>query len=125
MPVTYERATQLGPLVEERIELIEEEPGHRIVRKDLYFPGLVLGVVVPSDDPNRYMVSGAHITDRRWKSLAPFAVGQTLQSARKLLGRPAASDRDLKATYGTESSSITFETSGGILRGIVYTCYTG
>lgn len=105
--------------------MVESEPGYTITRKSLHFPGLVVGVAVPSDNPDGYLVSGVNITEARWKSLGPFFPGQTIKQVQTLLGRPAARDSELKASYGTETSNVSFKVRNGHLVEVVYQCYTG
>ena len=125
LPSSYVGLTKLAQLQQERLEMIEQDAGYTVTRKDLHFPGLVIGVAVPSSSPNRYLVSGAAISQMRWKSLAPFRPGQTVQQVQKLLGKSAADDSGLKASYGSETSDVSFKVSEGRVVEVIYQCYTG
>jgi hypothetical protein len=75
--------------------------------------------------PQDYLVSGAAISETRWKSLTPFRPGQTVRQVQRLLGTPAADDSGLKAWYGTETSGVSFKVSHGQVVAVIYQCYTG
>jgi hypothetical protein len=117
--------SKLAQLQQESLEMIEHEAGYSVTRKSLHFPGLVIGVAVPSDNPNGYLVSGAAISETRWKSLTLFRPGQTVRQVQRLLGTPAADDSGLKAWYGTETSGVSFKVSHGQVVAVIYQCYTG
>lgn len=116
---------KLGPVDKEDVRQVEQWEGYTATRKLVYFPGLVLGLVTFSNDPNRYMVGFAEISDTRWKKLAAFHVGESLESARRKLGPAAANDPELLVSYGGESDEIRFENYRGKLTKITYACYTG
>lgn len=125
LPATYKSVESLSPKRVEHLELIENEIKYKIVRKTLYFPGLTLGVVVTSNNPNAYLVSSAHITGSHWKRLSPFYVGQPVASAVRLLLPDSKMDPDLKRPYGTDTSTVSFDIVKGRIVGITYDCYTG
>lgn len=125
LPQNLPDLMKLGPLVKEDVREVEQWEGYTATRKLVHFPGLVLGLVTFSNDPNRYMVGFAEISDSRWKKLAAFHVGESLESARRKLGPSAANDPELLVSYGGESDEIRFENYRGKLTKITYTCYTG
>lgn len=70
-------------------------------------------------------MSGLNITDGRWKSLGPFFPGQKTTEVQTLLGRTAARDPELKASYGNETSSVSFQVKDRRVVEVIYQCYTG
>jgi len=125
LPRRLPEVMKLGPVKREEVREVEKWEGYTATRKYVYFAGFTLGLVTFSNDPNRYMVSFAEITDPRWTRVAPFSVGESVDSARGKLGAPAANDPELKATYGSEGGDISFQSSGGKITKITYGCYTG
>lgn len=115
----------LGPIAREEVIEVEQWEGYTATRKHVYFPGLTLGLVIFSNDPDRYMVSFAEISSPQWAHIAPFHVGESAVSARRKIGTSADNDPNLKATYGSEAGELNFETSNSRITGITYTCYTG
>ena len=116
---------KLGHVEREEVNEVEKWEGYTATRKYVYFSGLTLGLVVFSNDPNRYMVSFAEVTGPQWSQVAPFHVGESLQSIQHKLGSAAANDPELKASYGSESDSIRFESAEGKIKKVTYACYTG
>jgi hypothetical protein len=125
LPIRYKDVESLSPHKRERIELIEDEITYKVVRKDLYFPGLTLGVVVPSNRRNAYLISYARITSSRWKNLSPFYIGQPVHSAARRLLPESQTDLRLERRYGMETSTVRFEIKKGRIVEVIYDCYTG
>ena len=122
---TYKAVSQLASLKREYLDLVGREPGYTATRKDLEFRGLSLGVVIPSNKPNSYLISGAEITGAQWKALIPFYVGESIESVRHKLDSEGSRDPQLRMAYGTESSTVAFRTSARRVVAIIYSCFTG
>ena len=125
LPKSYSKLERMAQIRSEHIELIEEEQGFTVTRKDVLFSGLTLGVVTASNKPNAFLVSGAEINSSNWNRISPFKVGQLARSAQRQLGSRAAHHATLNRTYGTESSSLSFAVQDGRITQIRYACYTG
>jgi len=125
LPTHLPGVMKLAPV--RHVEILETEKGdgYTTTRKYVHFPGLTLGLITFSNDPKRYMVSRAEITDARWAEISPFKVGETISSARQRIGSPAADDPDLKSDYGSEGGDLRFESIDGTITKVIYGCYTG
>lgn len=115
----------LAPLLRETVDEVERWDGYTATRSTLQFDGLELGVVLFSNDPTRLMLTRAEIQDPRWNRLMPFKIGQPVSAAHAVLGRHAQADAELSQTYGGDADSVSFQTSGGLLRSVSYSCYSG
>jgi hypothetical protein len=125
LPTGYGALARLARIDHEHIASVEQEDGYTVTRKDIIYPGLTLGVAVPGNRPDGYLVSGADVRSARWRSLSPFGVGQSVRAVRGTLGQPAAGDRSLRRAYGNETSSVSFKVSNGRITEVHYQCYTG
>lgn len=125
LPPRLPEVMKLGSIAREEVQEVEKWDGYTTTRKFIEFSGFTLGLVTFSNDPNRYMVSFAEITSPRWSRIAPFRVGESLQSVRRKLGSAAATDPELKAKYGSEADDVSFQYARGKITKIVYACYTG
>lgn len=125
LPATLPQLMRMGRVQQESVQEVEQWEGYTATRKTVAFGGLTLGIVTFSNQADRYMLTSAEITDVSWKAIAPFAVGQPVQAARKLIGAAAADDDGLKSTYMGENDSLRFEVAGGKVTKVVYRCHSG
>lgn len=116
---------QIAPVRDVEILEVEKWDTYTTTRKYVHFPGLTLGLVTFSNDPTRYMVSLAEISDARWAEISHFKVGDSTASARRKIGSSAAGDPDLKSDYGSEGGDVRFESLNGKITKIIFRCYTG
>lgn len=124
LPADARRIRSMG-LVRETVPEVERWDGYTATRKTLYFDGLELGVVDFSNDPGRVMITHAVVTSPKWNRLLPFKIHRPISEARSLLGGPARADAGLSRVYASESDSVQFQTSGGSVVGVSYSCYSG
>jgi hypothetical protein len=127
LPPTLDGLRALGKPVRERNGPSEAQAGegYSISRKTLEFDGLVLQLIVFSNDKQRYMLASAEISSPRWSIAGPFRIGASLADTRTLLGKAAQDDEGLHAEYGGDVDSLRFEQLGGRVSKISYQCYTG
>ena len=125
LPSKLPAVMRLGPVVHEEVLEVEKWEEYTATRKYVYFSSLTLGIITFSNDPNRYMVSFAEISSRKWSHIAPFHIGELISSVRQKIGSFADRDPFLKASYGGEDGDLTFESSDGKITKIKYACYTG
>ena len=94
---------------------------HRLVR----FDGLDIALIAYGRDPHRYSLEKVEIRGSAWARVSPFAVGQTIDEARSILGPISKDDVTLRSVYSGENESLRFETRGDRVSAVVYECYTG
>jgi hypothetical protein len=115
----------LKPIIREEVHEVESWDGYTATHKHEHFPGFTLGIITFSNDSNRFMVSFAEITSRKWSHISPFYIGENISSARRKIGAFADNDPYLKKSYGSEDGDVSFQTYNGKIKKIIYTCYTG
>jgi len=125
LPTDARKLRKLGKVLREEVSEVEEGDGYTATRKTLHFAGMSLGIVEFSNDASRLMVTFADLTSPEWSRISPFKLRKPVSDARALLGEAAAKDPDLKKSYGSESDSIQFQTSNGVVMGVSYSCYSG
>lgn len=125
LPEDARKVRSMARLVREAVSEVERWDGYTATRKTLYFDGLELGVVEFSNDPARLMVTHADIMNAKWNHLLPFKIRQPVSVARAVLGVFAKDDARLSRSYASESDSLQFRTSGALLVGVSYSCYSG
>ena len=100
--------------------------GYTTTRKRIWFDGLDLSLVTYSNDASRYSLETVTIRSAAWARLAPFAVGDDVDSVRATLGNAARDDWQLRSVYAGENESVRFRTTkAGKVSAILYECYTG
>jgi hypothetical protein len=125
LPSDFRTLKKLSKVLREEVGDVEQWEGYTATRKTLHFDGLALGVVEFSNDPARFMVTSAVLTSPSWNRLSPFKLRRPVPEAVSLLGEYANSDPGLRRTYGGESDSVKIQSSGGIVTGVTYECYSG
>ena len=99
--------------------------GYTTRRNYLRFRGFTLTYISYSNDRNRYMVVAAEITDSAWQRLSPFRIGASIEATRQQLKPFSENDELLKYGFGSEAGEVKFETRGGVISKVIYSCYTG
>ncbi|MCV2351200.1 hypothetical protein [Paucibacter sp. Y2R2-4] len=125
LPADARKLRLMAPLLREAIAEVERWDGYTATRKTLYFEGLEIGVVEFSNDAAKLMVTHADIASPKWNHLLPFKIHQSISSARAVLGASATDDARLSRSYDSDGDSLQFRTSGALLVGISYSCYSG
>jgi hypothetical protein len=125
LPNTLPALTQLAPVLKIEDLGAERWEGYTTTRRRIRFAGLTVGVVAYSNDSNRYSLETVEIRGGQWSRIAPFAVGETIESVRGKLGEIAVDDETLRSTYSGENESLRFETKSGRVSAVIYQCYTG
>ena len=125
MPGDFRTLKKLSKVLREELGEVEQWDGYTATRKTLHFEGLELGVVEFTNDPARYMVTSAKLTSPSWNRLSPFKLRRPVAEAAQILGDIAKPDPGLRRTYGSESDNLKIQTSGGIVTGVTYECYSG
>lgn len=125
LPQNLPDVMKLGIVEKEKIDKIEKWDGYTTTHKTVFFRDLSLGLITNSNDSKRYMVSHVEITGKKWEHIAPFRIGESIQSVRGKLGRAAAEDPSLMAKYSGDTDEISFRHAAGKITKITYGCYTG
>jgi hypothetical protein len=125
LPASMRNVYLLGKIQKDVVGEVEQWDGYSATRKTIHFPGLVLGVVTFSNDPNRYLLSYAEVSDAKWNKLSPFPIGAQLSAIRKLMG-PVTNDVPLlNVEFVSESDGVKFLFKEERLAKVTYDCYTG
>lgn len=125
LPKDARKLKSLGKLLRETVSEVERWDGYTATRKTLFFDGFEIGLVEFSNDPARVMVTHADISKPSWNRLSPFKLGRPVSEARALLGPSAKDDGELKRIYSSESDSVDFQTTSGVVVHVSYSCYSG
>jgi hypothetical protein len=125
LPSDARTLRRLGKVLREEVSEVEEGDGYKAIRKTIHFEGMSLGVVEFTNDASRLMVTFADITSPQWNRIIPFKLRKPVAEARAVLGSVAGKDPDLKKSYASESDSVQFQSSNGVLVGVSYSCYSG
>jgi len=125
LPTDARKVRKLGKVLREEVSEVEQADGYTATRKTIYFSGMSLGIIEFSNDASRLMITFADITSPEWNRITPFKVRDPVSKARLQLGDAAKSDPDLRKSYASESDSVQFQSSNGILMGVSYSCYSG
>lgn len=125
LPGTLPALLALSKVQREEVNEVERWEGYSATRKYLYLDGLTLGVITFSNDPNRYILTFAEISNPAWNRLLPFKIGRTSVESQSKLGTAAANDPLLRSSYGGDGDSVRFQVSGGKIRRVSYACYSG
>ena len=124
VPPTYSALRKLGPIEREATVAPDGPADGKAVRRGLWFSGLVLDLYTFPDQPERYLIASATITDPRWTLAGPLRVGQTLDDARKHLAALGVT-LGPSLSLGGDGDTITLKLSGNAISEIDYGCYTG
>ena len=125
LPKTLPALRNLAPVLKVEDLGVERWQGYTTIHRRIRFAGLTVGVVAYSNDANRYSLERVEIRGAQWARIAPFAVGETIESVRGKLGEIAVDDVTLRSIYSGENESLHFETKSGKVSAIIYQCYTG
>jgi len=124
VPPTYSALRKLGPIEREATAVPDGPADGKAVRRAIWFPGLVLDLYSFPDQPERYLLASATITDPRWTLAGPLHVGQTLDDARQHLAALGVT-LGPSLSLGGDGDTITLKLSGNAISEIDYSCYTG
>jgi len=124
VPPTYSALRKLGPIERESTAAPDGPADGKALRRAIRFPGLVLDLYTFPDQPERYLMASATITDPRWALAGPLRVGQTLDNARKHLAALGVT-LGPSLSLGGDTDTITIKLAGNVISEIDYSCYTG
>ena len=126
LPATLPALLALAPRHGEKNLETQRWEGYTTTHKQIFFDGLAVDVITYSNDPDKYSLGSVTIRSAAWARLAPFAVGEDVDSVRAKLGPIANDDWQLRSVYAGENESVRFQaTRGGKVSAIIYECYTG
>ena len=89
LPASMRNVYLIGKIQKNTVAEVDKWENYSATRRTIHFSGLVLGVVTFSNDPDRYLLSYAEVSDARWNRLSSFPIGSSMSTVRQLLG-PAA-----------------------------------
>jgi hypothetical protein len=122
LPKLYPSLLMLG-----RHQAIDAEShdgdGYRVTTRWLEFDGLRLGILVFSNDANRYLVFSAEASRARW-AIGSLSIGTRTGTLPKRNGVPVAPPTGIWELQG-ESDSATVTARNGVVERVVYSCYVG
>jgi hypothetical protein len=125
LPKTLPALVKLAPVLKVEDLGTERWEGYTTTRRRFFFAGLTVGLVAYSNDANRYSLERVEIRGGQWARIAPFAVGEAIDSVRGKLGQIADDDVELRSIYQGENESVRFKTKAGAVSAVIYQCYTG
>lgn len=123
LPPTPAKILQLDKVVRERVFGVKDWGSYKAIEKMIEFSGFRIDIITFSNDPSRYFVTHAEITDPKWQIAGPFRVGATVAETRKALGKLADRDPDLRSMYSSDTQDLYFQHSKGKITKIIYECY--
>jgi hypothetical protein len=114
----------MAQLKREKIHDVEDFGEYKTEHRSLRFVGLELFIVTQSNQPDRYVLSGAIITTSAWRFGGQLRVGAPARAA--LRGFPVKRvSRDAEVELNGEADSIRVTLAGGRVQEIEFDCYTG
>ncbi|HTN12635.1 MAG TPA: hypothetical protein VL154_16815 [Acetobacteraceae bacterium] len=124
LPRTYPMLRRIAPIRAETVGEVTNWGAYQTVFRDLRFDGLHLQVVTFSNDPQRYMLAGASITDPQWTPEGLLRIGQTLAETRRRLSEFGVALSE-SLTIGGDGDAVTIRATAGHIVELNYSCYTG
>lgn len=126
LPRDLRALKQMAPLEgEDLLEVDSWSEGHTTTRKALHFDGLTLAVIAFSNDPARYLVYAAVLSDPRWNALTPIHPGRPLSEVMALMGDTRPVDPSRPLVYTGDADTLRIESVAGRVSQVVYDCYDG
>ena len=124
LPDSYPMLRKIAPIRDETVGETTNWGSYQTVIRNLRFDGLRLVVVTFTNDPYRYVLAQASVTDRRWMPDGPLRIGQTLADVQKKLSAFGIS-LNQTLTIGGDADTVTVRMADGRVVGLEYACYTG
>jgi hypothetical protein len=123
LPKHLSELGRIGRLRRKQVDHVEQWDGYEAAQERLTFDGLVIDVIVFSNDPERYNLAGLSIESTQW-SMSFFGIGSSSEAALKEAGVPPPRKSGAWRLRG-ESDSIYVQAQNGRIYRVVYECYAG
>lgn len=123
LPSRLSQVRAMAPL--QRLEVVHTEQwdGYKAIEIAYHFPGLVIGAVTFTNEPERYHLSVARISDAKWR-LSPFRIGQRVEPHLRRWGVTGTIKDGTWRIHG-ETDRLVLEVRQGRIVEFTFECYTG